>query len=139
MACPCWLVILTCWPRIGFRKGAGVLPSFANETVVRVRPAWVTDARNNKKADYGPAAGRLTVEGCLVQPGASSELVDALGGSVAVSIRWSVYAPPGTEIAPTDAVELPNGRMYQVNGEPQAFTSPTGDVSHVVLLLTDWS
>lgn len=111
------------------------MPSFATDSVVRVRPVWTTDARGTRRPDYGAAAGRLTVTGCLVQPGASVEVLENRVGAVAV--RWSVFMPAGTDIEASDAVEV-DGRLYAVDGEPARHRSPTGALSHVLALLIDW-
>ena len=112
-----------------------MLPSFANDTPVLVRPAWTTDARGTRRADYGPAASRAPVPGSLVQPGASVEVLE--GRVSAVAVRWSWFAPAGTDIQASDAVEW-EGRTYAVDGEPARHRSPTGAVSHVLALLIDW-
>lgn len=111
------------------------MPSFATDTVTRVRPAWVTDARGTRRPDWGPAAVRDVLAGCLVQPGASAEVLAERVGAVAV--RWSVFLPPGTDLAATDGVEF-EGRLYAVDGEPARHRSPTGALSHVLALLIDW-
>jgi hypothetical protein len=112
-----------------------MLPSFASDTVTRVRPVWTTDARGTRRPDYGPAAGRVALAGCLVQPGASQEVLDNRVGAVAV--RWSVFMPAGTDIEASDGVEV-DGRLYAVDGEPARHKSPTGALSHVLVLLVDW-
>lgn len=112
-----------------------MLPSFANDTPVLVRPAWVTDSRGTRRADYGPGAERVPVPGSLLQPGASQEVLDNRVGAVAV--RWSWFAPDGTDINATDAVEW-LGQRYAVDGQPAWHRSPTGAVSHVLALLIDW-
>lgn len=112
-----------------------MLPSFASDTPVRVRPTWITDARGTRRADYGDGAGRVPVPGSLLQPGASQEVLDARVGAVAV--RWSWFAPPGTDVEATDAVEW-QGKRYAVDGEPARHRSPTGTLDHVLVLLIDW-
>lgn len=111
-----------------------MLPSFATQEITLVHPVWTTDARNVRRPDYGPAAERVVVPGCSVQPGASVEL---LGGRNSVAVRWSVYAPPGTVVEATDAAEY-RGRLYRVDGQPDLWPSPTGALDHVLLLLLDW-
>lgn len=111
------------------------MPSFATDTVTRVRPAWVTDARGTRRPDYGTAAARDLLGGCLVQPGASVEVLAERVGAVAV--RWSVFLPAGTDLAASDGVEF-EGRLYAVDGEPARHRSPTGALSHVLALLIDW-
>lgn len=110
-----------------------MLPSFVRETITVVDPVWVDD-RGTPVADYGPGATRTVVPGCSVQPGASSE---DLAGRTHVTVRWTVYAPPGTVVAADSAVEY-EGRRYAVDGEPARWKSPTGAVSHLVLYLIDW-
>jgi hypothetical protein len=55
----------------------------------------------------------------------------------AVAVRWSWFAPPGTDVQATDAVEW-EGKTYAVDGEPARHRSPTGDLDHVLVLLIDW-
>ena len=112
-----------------------MLPSFANDTPVLIRPAWTTDARGTRRPDYGAGASRVPVPGSLLQPGASLEVLE--GRVSAVAVRWSWFAPAGTDIQPSDAVEW-EGRQYAVDGEPARHRSPTGAVSHVLALLIDW-
>jgi hypothetical protein len=112
-----------------------MLPSFANDAPVRVRPTWTTDARGTRRPDYGAGASRVTVPGSLVQPGASVEVLENRVGAVAV--RWSWFAPAGTDVVATDAVEW-DGRLFAVDGEPARHRSPTGALDHVLVLLIDW-
>lgn len=111
-----------------------MLPSFATQEITVVHPAWTTDARNVRRPDYGAAADRDTVPGCVVYPGAS---VEVLGGRTDVSVRWSVLAPPGTVVGAEDGVEY-LGQLYRVEGQPQVWPSATGALDHVLLLLLDW-
>ncbi|AYN56827.1 head-to-tail stopper [Arthrobacter phage Andrew] len=111
-----------------------MLPSFATQEITLVHPVWTADARNVRRPDYGAAAERVPVPGCSVQPGASAEV---LGGRDSVAVRWSVYAPAGTVVEATDAVEY-LGKLYRVEGQPQAWPSATGALDHVLLLLLDW-
>ena len=112
-----------------------MLPSFATQEVTVVRPVWTTDARGNRKADYGAGATRVAVPGCSVQPGASPELVT--DGRDTTTIRWTVLAPPSVVVEAVDAVEY-RGRLYAVDGEPMVWDSPTGALDHVALFLKDW-
>lgn len=112
-----------------------MLPSFASDTPIRIRPTWTTDARGTRRPNYGAGAERVPVPNSLVQPGASQEVLDGRAGAVAV--RWSWFAPPGTDVTATDAVEW-DGKVYAVDGEPARHRSPTGALSHVLVLLIDW-
>lgn len=111
-----------------------MLPSFADDEILLVHPAWVTDSRGTRRPDYAGGA-RVPVPGCIVQPGASVEVLEQRVGAVAV--RWSVFAPPGTVVEAADAAEY-GGRLYAIDGEPARHRSPTGALDHVLLLLVDW-
>ena len=111
-----------------------MLPSFATDTIHVVTPVWVDD-RGTMVPDWSqPPASRTPVYGCSVQPGASTE--DLLGRQN-VTVRWTVWAPEGTVVDAHQGVEW-QGVVYQVDGEPLSWRSPSGAVSHVVLLLVDW-
>lgn len=110
-----------------------MLPSWATETVTVVEPAWVTD-RNTQVADYDHPASVVAVAGCSVQPGASAE---TLAGRQAVVARWTVFMPEGTAPSPQAQV-IVRGVRYAVDGQPAVWDSPTGALSHVVVLLIDW-
>jgi hypothetical protein len=110
-----------------------MLPSFAKETVTIVRPSWV-DERGKQIPDYENPAETVTLANCSVQPGATSEVLEGRQNS---TIRFSLYAPPGTVIGAQDAV-IYDGVRYAVDGAGQSWKSPTGAVSHVVAALVDW-
>lgn len=105
--------------------------SFARETVVVVEPV-IVEQRGKKVRTY-PDTG-VSVAGCSVQPGASSEDT-ALRENV--TIRWTVFMPPNVRVSAYSKV-IVRGRAYQVEGEPQEWRSPTGRVSHVAVYLVDW-
>lgn len=110
-----------------------MLPGFAADTVTVVEPALVDD-RGTLVPDWSaPPASQTPVEGCLVLPGAS---VEVLAGRQAVAVRWTVYAPPDVVLTAHSAVSY-QGRLYQVDGEPARWPSPTGGLDHVVILLLD--
>lgn len=110
-----------------------MFPSFASTTVTRVRPATrVVNGRTVVDWD-APPESELAIPGWSVQPGASTEVLQNRDN---VSIRWTAYGPPGADVKPTDAIRH-DGRLYDVDGEPQRWPSPTGGLSHTVLLLID--
>lgn len=113
-----------------------MLPSFASDTPTLIKPTWTTDARNQRRPDYGDAAERVPVPGSLLQPGASVEVMDVRAAG-AVAVRWSWFAPAGTVVDPTDAVEW-EGTRYAVDGQSARHRSPTGALDHVLVLLIDW-
>lgn len=110
-----------------------MLPSFAADTITIVEPVLVDD-RGTTVADWTqPPASETEVTGCSVQPGASSE---ALGGRQGVTVRWTVYAPLSAPVTAHSGV-LWHGTLYQVDGEPARWASPTGALGHLVIVLID--
>lgn len=109
------------------------LLSFMKQSVTVVTPQMVDD-RGTLVPDWSVPGVETVVEGCSVQPGASSEVMAA---RQAVTYRWTVFAPAGTVIGPYDGV-LVGGQLFQVDGAPKVWPSPTGRVSHVEVLLLDW-
>lgn len=81
------------------------------ETVVIVRPPG-----KDKFGDPLPGEpARIPVQGCLFAPGPS---VENLAGANQVEADGTVYAPPGTDVRPTDQV-LVRGDLYEVDGKPR--------------------
>lgn len=107
-------------------------PIFATDTVDRVRPTMATDhGRQVPDWDADPAADD-PITGCSVQPGASDE--DNANRS-SVTVRYTVFAPLDADIQPGDALRW-EGRLYQVDGEPQRWRQL--GLAHQVVLLVDW-
>ena len=111
-----------------------MLPSFADDVIEVESPVWVVDSRNVRRPTFPVGNPRTRVPGCSAQPGASTEV---LAGRTTTSVRWTLYVPPGIAIDATDTV-LFEGVRYAVDGEPERHRSPTGSVSHSMLLLVDW-
>lgn len=103
------------------------------ETVVRLRrgPSPGRDPRGQ------PIPGTLTetpVPGCVVAPRAETPQV---GGEQqqardTVIVGWTVYAPPGSDLATTDQVRI-RGEVCEITGQPgdwgvSPFTGMTGPV-----------
>lgn len=110
-----------------------MLPSFATQTVDVVRPVYISD-RGTQVPDWSaPLVSDVSVSGCSVQPGASEE---ALLGRQGSTVRWTVFMPPGVTISAYDGVRH-NSVIYQVDGEPKVWPSPTGGLSHIEVLLID--
>lgn len=106
--------------------------SFATQVLVRVRPA--TRVVNGRTVpDWGAAADELTIPGWTVQPGDMSE--DLVNRSNQTA-RYSAIGPAGADIKGLDAVRY-QGVLYQVDGGPQHWPSPTGGLDHTFLRLID--
>lgn len=108
-----------------------MLPSFATDTIVRVRPNMVDDGHRNLVPNWDDVA-TLTIAGCSAQPGATSEDHANRDG---VLIHWTVFAPQGADIQPGDAIDY-NGARYDVDGQPARWG--LGSISYQVLYLTRW-
>jgi len=110
-----------------------MLPSFARQTVDRIRAASTDDGHGNDEPNWGDAS-EITLPGCSVQPGATDEV---LAGRTATLIQWTVYAPPGVDVLATDRIRYQDV-VYEIDGEPARWSSPTGTLDHIVLLLKTW-
>lgn len=84
------------------------------ETVVRLRPTTVDNGYGGTDKDWTNPT-RLNIPNCLVAP--RPEVETAEGGREGVIIGWTVYAPDGTDIDPTDRVEV-RGVAHDVDGLP---------------------
>lgn len=110
-----------------------MLPLFADETIYVISPTIVDD-RGTPRETFDEEAPGTPVEGCVVQPGTSVELV---AGRNNVVVRYTVMAPPGTVVTEADAVRY-NGELFHVDSRPAVQSSPSGLLDHVVILLIDW-
>ena len=111
-----------------------MLPSFANETVTRIRPGTVT-RRGSAEPDWTNVT-ELTIAGCSVQPAATTLSQD--GRVLGVSDTLNAYFPPGVDSQAGDKIRF-NGSDYQIIGKPREWKSPTGRVSNIQAQLERWS
>ena len=107
--------------------------SFARDIVTVTEPGW-RDDRGTPVADYDNPESVREVRRCSVQPGASD--LDMAGRS-SVGIRWTVYAPKGTETSAHAAVTY-QGVRYLLESPAEVWASPTGSISHRVFRLVDF-
>jgi hypothetical protein len=69
------------------------------------------------------------IDGCAVSYGASAEIVQ---GTDVVASDVTVQFPDGTVVTAYDAMILPDGNKYEIEGTPNQDTSPfTGITSYV--------
>lgn len=101
---------------------------------VTVHRAALVDARGSKVRDWNNAATHR-IGGCSVQPAATGS--DEFNRAEQSTNRWTLYAPPGTDVQRGDRVEF-GGTMYEVDGTPYDWQSPTGRVSHRQANLVEW-
>lgn len=108
--------------------------SFTNQTVTVLRPSYVIE-RGTRTPVWDPPASESRVSGCRVQPMQGEEVLfsGSGGGGTARDARvtaWKLFGPPGMPIDARDRVRAPDGRVYEVDGPPQEWPSPTGMLRH---------
>jgi hypothetical protein len=109
-----------------------MIPSFWRDTITRVRAPLVTDEYGTLSTERDWAHGVETaIANCSVQPVTSKEY-DA--GREAVTIRWRIFAPAGTDLLASDRVRF-SSVLYELDGDGQAWPSATGGIDHVEALM----
>ena len=112
------------------------LPSWANDSVTRVRPATV-ERRGSMVPDWSPdKVTELVITGCSVQPSTTTLTQD--GRILGITDAYTCYLPPGSDVIAGDKI-IWNSKDYQVMGEPRAWRSPTDMVSSLQVQLERWS
>jgi hypothetical protein len=107
-------------------------PAVANRSVTRRRAPIITDPRyGDELADWANAT-TLVITGCALQPGPATEFTDPTRR--AVTTGWALFAPPGTDLAAGDRVEV-DGLTFEVDGEPADWAAPGGRADHVAATL----
>lgn len=112
------------------------LPSFADDSITVTRAARFKD-HGSWYDDWDNPEPPRTIEGCLVFPGVSREDNDRQD---AQQVAYTVLAPYGTDILATDKVQVGTepGLDLAVYGRPRRIQSPTGDLDHLHIELSDW-
>lgn len=111
-----------------------MLPSWANDTVTRIRPGTI-ERRGSTEPDW-TNSNALSISGCSVQPATTSLSQD--GRVLGIDDAYTCYFPPGSDVAAGDKIRY-NGEDYKVIGEPRAWKSPTGRVSNLQVQIERWS
>ena len=109
-----------------------MLPTWANQDIVRVRPG-TKESRGSTIPDW-TKADRLVIRGCSVQPATTSLTQD--GRVLGISEQWTAYLPEGSDVKAGDRIEF-DGQPYTINGEPKKWTAPFTR-SNIQLTLTRW-
>lgn len=110
-----------------------MLPSWANDTVTRLRATTITQ-RGSEIPDWSNP-DRLAIPGCSMQPAGTSLTQD--GRVQGTTDGYTCYLPPGADVLAGDRIEY-GGNVYTINGEPRTWQSPTGRVSTTQLQLERW-
>lgn len=108
-----------------------MLPSFARQTVTRLRPGYTDDGHGNQIPGLDDAEP-LTITGCSIQPGTSTE--DRTNRDT-IGITHTVYLPAGSDVQANDYLAI-DGTAYRVVGEPERWN--TGVLNHVRVYLQRW-
>lgn len=111
-----------------------MLHSWCNDSITILRPATTT-SRGSTIYDWTRAT-QTNVSGCSVQPASTSLSQD--GRVLGITDGLTAYVPPGTDVKAGDRIVF-NSETYTINGEPRAWSSPTGRVSAIQLNLQRWS
>lgn len=111
-----------------------MLPSFANQSIVIVRPG-TKESRGSTIPDWSQdKVTKKTITGCSVQPSTTSISQD--GRVLGISDSWTAYLPEGTDVKAGDHIEF-DGNTYSINGEPRVWTAPFTR-SNIQLNLVRW-
>lgn len=108
-----------------------MLPSWCIQTITRIRPGTKTQ-RGSQIPDWEHPEDPVIIGGCSVQPASTSLSED--GRILGITDGWTVYVPPGSDIRAGDRIEF-DGNLYEINGEPRTWQSPTGHNNHIMLNL----
>lgn len=111
-----------------------MLPSFATQSCVRVRP-YTTTSRGSTIPDWDDKkVNKLTIDGCSIQPASTSLSQD--GRVLGISDGWTAYLPEGSDVKAGDHIVF-DGNTYEIQGEPRVWTGPSR-TSHIQLNLMRW-
>jgi len=89
------------------------------ETVIRIRR--IPGGRDAYGDPVGDSEDRLTITGCALAPRQAGEQIAP--GRLAVTSGMDLYAPAGSDILPSDRIEV-RGVLWEVDGEPGDWVSP---------------
>lgn len=110
-----------------------MLPSFARQSVTRIRPKTRTE-RGSTIFDWSDP-NELEIFGCSVQPAGTSLSED--GRVLGVSTGITVYLPDGSDVIAGDRIRY-NGNDYTILGEPKIWVSASGRLDSVQLNCERW-
>lgn len=111
-----------------------MLPSWANDTVTRLRPT-VRTVRGSEIPDWtNPDV--VSIGGCSIQPASTALSQD--GRIQGITEGYTCFLPPCADVKAGDRIQY-QGKVYTINGEPQIWHSPSGRVNSMQLRLERWS
>ena len=110
-----------------------MLPSFCSEIVYRLRPG--TKYERGSAIPGWDNPDRLRIEGCSIQPSATTTSMD--GRVLGVSESLTAYLPEDADVKAGDRIEY-RGEVYTIMGEPK-FWKGVRNLSNMQLNLQRWS
>lgn len=110
-----------------------MLPSFAKQSVTRIRPG-VKTVRGSNIPDWENATS-LVISGCSVQPAATEMSQD--GRVLGILDGMTAYLPPGADVQEGDRIVY-DGETYVLDGAPRVWEAAF-NLSHVQIRLRRWS
>lgn len=91
-----------------------MLPSFCNQSVVRIRPG-TKESRGSTIPDWSEdKVTTLTITGCSMQPASTSLSED--GRVLGISDLYTLFAPPGSDIQAGDRISF-DSKVYEIDGD----------------------
>jgi hypothetical protein len=108
------------------------MPSFNNGVTVTFLRRTVSGT--DERGDDVYTTTEDDVAGCSVSPGYSSETDQ---GSIMVQSGITVQAPPDTDSSPVDALRLPDGSEWEVQGDSSQWQSPFTTVKSFLKIKAD--
>ena len=111
-----------------------MLPSFMNQTVVRIRPG-LKELRGSEVPDWNNAS-EAGISGCSMQPASTSLSQD--GRVVGIMEAWTLFAPADADIKDGDRIRY-HGKIFAVAGAPREWPSASGGLDHMEIPLERWS
>jgi len=109
-----------------------MLPSFCTDEVIRIRPGTKTE-RGSTIFDWNNT-DRLLIEGCSVQPAATTLSQD--GRVLGTSESMTAYLPDDSDVKAGDRIEY-DGKVYTIMGDPKIWKGPL-NMSNMQLNLSRW-
>jgi hypothetical protein len=110
-----------------------MLPSFAQQTITRIRPGIKT-VRGSDLPDWDHAS-ELVISGCSVQPAATDLSQD--GRVLGILDGLTCYIPAGSDVREGDRIRF-DGNVYTIDGVPRAWPS-AGNLAHIQINIQRWS
>jgi hypothetical protein len=101
------------------------------QQITRVRATDLADGRHGGKARDWKTAAAEVIYGVSVQPFATAE---STLQAAYVADRLKVFAPPGTDLLPTDRV-IYEGTTYEVDGSAQRWQDAGGRDHHLEIII----